>query len=325
MGAGNGFGIPGVPGYIPGIPDGATPPFVPSQSGGRLSGLAGILNGGAGGWGGFTRSGDVGLPGVNGQEGTDLGANGGSITGVNGLAGTALMMGGTMLAMDGWSRGGGVGMLEMTGGGAAIGFKYGGPLGAAIGAGVGALVGGLHWAFGANPIKEMRDKIKSLTGVSVTDNNILKQFVAASKGSISIQAWIQSREGSNLIEQYAAQTGQKFRNPYNLGQFNMMLSQGGLYEQASYTNGTRNAALSSLPGMGFGDLSSLVSGSPSSGSQPVTISLDGPATTAVLQGQAATVITNSPRLVAASNSKAMNQNYSRFDVATANQPTAIAG
>jgi hypothetical protein len=41
-----------------------------------------------------------------------------------------LMLGGSMLAMDGWNRGGAAGMAEMTGGGAAIGMSLGGPLGA---------------------------------------------------------------------------------------------------------------------------------------------------------------------------------------------------
>ena len=53
----------------------------------------------------------------------------------------AVLMGGTLLALDGLRRGGWVGVGETTAGGALIGFKYGGPLGAAIGAGIGFAAG----------------------------------------------------------------------------------------------------------------------------------------------------------------------------------------
>ena len=53
----------------------------------------------------------------------------------------AALMGGVMLAMDGLRRGGKLGVAETTGGGALIGFKFGGPIGAGVGAWIGFWAG----------------------------------------------------------------------------------------------------------------------------------------------------------------------------------------
>lgn len=234
----------------------------------------------------------------------------------------AAVLGGGMLAMDGWSRGGGMGMLETTAGGAMIGNKYGGTLGAAIGAGVGALVGGLHWAFGAgSPEEQMQKHVKELTGVTIDDKSFLSNMVAACKQATGgdIVSFIKSKAGADMVESYASQTKQKYANPYDHAQFNMQLSGGTTYEQASYTNGSINSSLSSLPGTGFSDVSTLGSGAPTS----TTLSLDAAATTAVLTGQAASVIQGNPRMVAASNNAALAQNYGTAAIGAVGNATSI--
>jgi hypothetical protein len=334
---------------------GTTPPFMPAAAGspygaagnggggmlGQFSQLAGLSKLLKGGWHGlFGKSGGhaagqvgsgegdglegFGIPGSPEKDGEGSGeADGGMFSGgVGGLAGTALMMGGSMLAMDGWKRGGGKGMLEMTGGGAAIGYKFGGPWGAAVGAGVGALVGGLHWAFGAGSQEEqMKKHVKQLTGVTIDDKSFLSSMVAACKQATGgdIVSFVKSKAGMDMVESYASQTKQQFRNPFNVAQFNMNLSGGSVYEQASYTNGLINTPLSSLPGVGFSDIGSLSIGASSN----ITLQLDAEATTNVLTGQAANVIQNNPRMVAASNADALSQNYGTAAIGAVGNPTSI--
>ena len=258
---------------------------------GQIGSIANLFKGGGGLSGFWQRASgqSYGTAGVNGQPGVDMGGSdstnptgwGGS--GVGGVAGAAMLAGGTMLALNGWQRGGGMGMLEMTGGGAAIGEKFGGPLGAAIGAGVGAIIGGLHWAFGANPIQDMKNDVRNAYGVKI-DDTFAKSLVAEA-GKMDFRVFLQQDKVHQEIMLYAQMTkssvsgGTSGLYTDNVARgVNLTESGGSLYQSATYSNGGAYGYQSSLQSMGgFQTLTPNVT---------VVANMDGRATTNFLGGAA---------------------------------------
>jgi hypothetical protein len=112
---------------------------------GGIGKLGGSLFGGIGklfGFGGSKGTGEIdpetGAPlghGIPGSPDNSSGEVLGRLHG--GTAGGILAAAGLPLALDGIRRGGVLGTLEAAGGGAAIGFRFGGPIGAAVGAAIG--------------------------------------------------------------------------------------------------------------------------------------------------------------------------------------------
>jgi len=260
---GGGFNLNSIFGGGP-LPGGtgaaSTPPFVGNGTkqagvGGPGSALGMLKNFKNINWGGFTHSGDEGIPGVDGQPGTDEGASGGSITGVNGMAGAALFTGGSMLAQAGLMgsrRGTWGGVAESTGGGAMIGLEMGGPLGAAIGAAAGFAAGALEKAFGVeSPQNEAKRLIKDIYHVSI-GNDVANQVVGmAGKYGGKVSLVVRTPEVRQLVELYAASTGQKIplsaTTPHagSISEVN-----GRLYQDPSYVYGQSYTYSSSLPTAG---------------------------------------------------------------------------
>lgn len=279
--------------------------------GGNLGGLGGMLSN-------FQVFGTKSAKGIFGSAGK-MGKFGGA-------AQAGLAMGGTMLAMDGWNRGGWTGAAELTGGGAAIGMAYGGPVGAAIGAAAGFTVGAIKAIFFKTPLEEMKKRVKAIHGITIDDKSFLKAMVESCKqlNGGRIDDFLKAKSGLDMVESYAMQTGQKFKNPYNLGQFNMMLSGGQIYEAASSFNGTANSQLSSLPGFGFSSsLDGLAGGTSSSG--PTVINITVPGAMEFFKKETLQVIAGQPRAIAQANSKASSQNFGRFSALSAANPSEIAG
>ena len=94
----------------------------------------------------------------------------------------AALMGGAMLAMDGLRRGGLTGLAETTGGGAMMGFKFGGPIGVAIGAGIGA-VAGIVRLFIKSGADKVKSKIKEVYGLDVPDKDFLQSILDLAKSA----------------------------------------------------------------------------------------------------------------------------------------------
>jgi len=219
---------------------------------GNLKNLKGIN------WGGFTHSGDVGTPGVNGQPGVDQGASGGSITGVSGLLGQGLTAGGMMLASHGLlgnSMGTWSGTAQGALGGAAVGFAMGGPIGAAIGGGVGLAIGlGEQIAGVESPAHEAARLVKSIYGVSIPENSgTIKQIVSVAQsqygGTISVA--VRSPSVRQLVQLYSEATGQHMPLSATTPYGGNLVEQGGkLYQQASYQDGMAHVYNSSLPTLG---------------------------------------------------------------------------
>src|SRR5579859_5502642 len=327
----------GTPGFGGGV-FGPTTPGINGQyplGGGRggFGGLGNILGSLKGSLGGLTRSGDVGLPGVDGQEGIDLGAKGGSITGVDGLAGGALLAGGLALGLDGWKRGGGIGALELAGGGAAIGFKFGGPIGAAIGAGIGGAIGLGKWAFGGDDDFTHASKlVRQAYAIDIPKNSsTIKQIVSLAHESFggSISRAVQSPQVRQLIQLYAESTGQRSNlfagNPVAA---HLVEQGGGLFQGPTYNNGTGYSFASSLPTLGNAGGGIIPSGNPyQGGSLPIVhVSLDPQQTANLWQTGTAAAIAGNPNMVAQSASSGYQSSAARYSSGSALlAPTTIFG
>jgi hypothetical protein len=308
---------------FPGATVGGTPPFVPSSSG------AGAGMGAAPAAGGiFSKAGLASmLPGLKSffgfgeKDWVNMGggrmATGGWI-GQYGSFGDKLqalgksdaaLMGGALLAMDGLRRGGKIGVAETTAGGALIGYKFGGPLGAAIG-GIAGAVAGIVRLFVKGAADKAKEKIKALYGVDIADKGVLKQIVDMTKSEFggNIDMAIRSPQIRDLIQLYAMTTGQKTTGmPGTVTPLSLVETGGSLFQSPQYNNGTPLPALGGLPG-----LDRIGAGTPSGGG--LVIQLDGPATTALLQGQAVQAITNNPRLVQSASMAATKSNANRREL-----------
>jgi hypothetical protein len=224
------------------------------------SGLAGIVsNFKSTNWGSFKRSPSNPTYGTD-ENGNDVqtGDSGGKITGVGGVAGAALLAGGTMLAQQGLlgnSRGTWTGTAEGTAGGAAIGFQMGGPLGALIGGaagfgiGIGEMIAGVK-----SPQREAHDDIKSIYGVDISQNSgTIKQVVQIAQSQFGGQIAVAVRSPSvrQLVMLYSEATGQKMPLSATTPYAGSLVEQGGkLYQQASYQDGQAHAYASNIPTLG---------------------------------------------------------------------------
>jgi hypothetical protein len=224
----------------------------------------------------------------------------------------AALMGGALLALDGLRRGGWVGVGETTAGGALIGFKYGGPLGAAIGAGIG-FAAGIVRLFVKGALEKAREKIKATYGVDISDKGLLKQIVDIAKQGFggNLDVAIRGQQIRDLVELYAMSTDQKPTGmPGTARPLDLLQSGGSLFQSAGFSNGT------ALPGLGGLPMLDRIGGGVASGAGGVVIQLDGPATTALLRGEAVQAIADNPRAVQGATMSAARSNSGRRQMAT---------
>lgn len=242
--------------------------------------------------------------------GTLAGASIGASIPVLGLQGGALIGGGIGLLTNGLQRGGKLGILEDAAGGAAIGFQLGGPIGAAIGAAAGAAAGTVR-LFISTKVDQIRERIKSVYGVDIPNRGILNQVkdIIDKQFGGSISAGILSVPVRNLIQLYALSTGQNGNRILGTPQAAKFSNTNGvLTAQPTYFNGSPVFPGDTQSPLGIPSLNP--NGSYGSARVPVganvvngghtTLQLDADATTALLQGQAATTLRNQTRLVAQS-------------------------
>jgi hypothetical protein len=234
--------------------------FGGAAGGSGSNGLSGIVsNLKRTNWGSFKRSPSNPIYGTD-ENGNDVqtGDSGGKITGVGGVAGAAMLAGGTMLAQQGIlgsSRGTWTGTAEGTAGGAAIGFQMGGPLGALIGGaagfgiGIGEMIAGVK-----SPQREAHDDIKSIYGVDIPQNSgTIKQVVQIAQSQFGGQIAVAVRSPSvrQLVMLYSEATGQKMPLSATTPYAGSLVEQGGkLYQQASYQDGQAHAYASNIPTLG---------------------------------------------------------------------------
>jgi hypothetical protein len=200
-------------------------------------------------------------PGVSDTEvGSDVqtGTTGGRITGVNGLAGAALMAGGSMVATQGLlgpNMGTWGGTAEGAVGGGAVGFAMGGTLGAAIGAGVGFGIGvGEMLAGVETPQRKAHDDIKQIYGVDIPQNSgTIKQVVSIAQSQFGgdIAVAVRSPNVRQLVMLYSESTGQKMPVSASTPYAGSLVESGGnLYQQASFQNNAWHSYASNLPTRG---------------------------------------------------------------------------
>ncbi len=294
MGMGGGFGIPGAPGGTPGFAG-------PVGSGGGMGNMLGM-------GGMFSMGGLKSFLGMTGSIPTAMGATTWQAATLTQKLGAlsksnAALVGGGVLAFDGLRRGGLMGMMETTAGGALIGAKFGGGIGAAIGAGVGA-VAGLIRLFIKGAEDKTAEKIKSVYGVDLRDKALLKQIVDMAKQQFggNIDMAIRTPQIREMIQLYAMSTGQSIGGmPRAMTPYSFSQAGGQIVQNAVYSNGSAIDQLAS-------------SVQATSASQQVVLKLDGPATTQLLQGEAVQAIASNPRTVQAATMSAARQNSGRREM-----------
>jgi hypothetical protein len=268
---------------------------------------AALMGGGLAAMDGLRRGGTAGnLETVGG--GALMGYNQASALGMTG-AGGAIFGAGAGLAAAGLQRGGKAGVAMDAAGGAVMGMQLGGPLGALIG-GIAGAIAGVVRLFIKGATEKTKDKIKALYGVDISDKSVLKQIVDMTKSEFggNIDMAIRSPQIRDLIQLYAMTTGQKTTGmPGAVTALSLVETGGSLFQSPQYNNGTPLPALGGLPG-----LDRIGAGTPSGGG--LVIQLDGPATTALLQGQAVQAITNNPRLVQSASMAATKSNANRREL-----------
>jgi hypothetical protein len=192
-------------------------------------------------------------------------------------------------------------------GGALIGTYFMPGLGTAIGAGIGAAAGLIRKLFGSAEDK-LRKKIRAVYGVEMRDKGILSHIVQTAKQGFggNFDVAIRSPQVRDLIELYAMSTGQRMSGtPATMRPVSLVQSGGSLYQAPRYSNGGVTPALGGLPMLG---------GGASTGSQPIVVKLDGPATTALLRGEAVQAIVENPRAVQGASTKATRSNAGRREL-----------
>jgi len=298
---------------------GAAPVFggTGSGAGGTSAGSAGVGSGllSGTGWAG-SLAGLKSFLGIGGsvQTGAGMATTWGAATmgqklSAIGKSDAALLAGGA-LALDGLRRGGAFGVAETTAGGAMIGFKYGGGVGAAIGAAVG-FTAGIIRLFVKGATDKARAKVKAIYGVDISDKGVLKQIVDTAKQAYGgdLDLAIRGAQIRELVLTYAMMTGQKTSGiPTAPRALSLVQSGGSLYESAGYVNGAQQSSISGLSTFSRSDRGT------SSSSAPVVIKLDGPATTALLRGEAVQAIADNPRTVQSAAMTATRSNAGRREL-----------
>jgi hypothetical protein len=262
---------------------------------GNFSGLKNFF-----GLGNISKDSQGGLWSTVGNQSISVDSLGGKLTALG--KSDASLMAGAGLFMDGIRRGGALGMAESTGGGALVGFKYGGPLGAVIGGIAGAVAGGLRWAIGGDDDYTHASKlIKQLYGIDIPKNSdTIKQILAMAKQSYggAISVAVRSKEVRDLVQLYADSTGQK-SNLFagSVRSASLIQSGGSLYQGAQYYNGSPYTFESSLATLGPSG-GTLPTGNPFAGGGGTSIHLDAQQTVDLWRTGTTQAIAGDPRGVA---------------------------
>ena len=298
--------LPAMAGMIPGGAMGGmgTPPFVPAGSGG-FGGFGGLL-GGAGGLLNLATVGGLGLMLGGMARGNALLTILGSSLGLArvGIMGTQLGMvggAGAGLMAAGLMRGGWGGFGMSVGGGAILGWQFGGPIGAAIGAGVGA-VAGLFRMFVRGAQEKARERIKATYGVDIREKNILAEIVNIAKQGFggNLDMAIRSPQVRDLVELYALSTGQSTSGLPATMRPVSLLQQGGSLFQSSASGLT---------------LDRIGSGAPSSSTGPIVVNITVPGAREFFEQETVRVVVNNPRAVQSAAMTAMKANAGRRETA----------
>jgi hypothetical protein len=176
------------------------------------AGKYGLL--GAGGLlGSFFNTGSIAMGGYS-TTAAGIGGIGGGLAGFASSAGG--IGAGLMLALMGVQRGGKLGALMTTGGGALAGFgigamagSVGGPIGMAIGAAIGGIIG-LIGLLRKSSEQKAAEEIKRVYNVDIRSKSILQQVVEIAKQQFGgdLKVAVYSPAVRELVQSYSIATGQ---------------------------------------------------------------------------------------------------------------------
>ncbi len=160
----------------------------------------------------------------------------------------------------------------------------------ASGAGVG-FAAGIVRLFVKGAREKARARIKAMYGVDIRDNGVLGQIVEMAKQAFggNLDMAIRSQQVRDIIELYAMTTGQK---------------------TTGLPGTVQPVSVVQLPTL------DRIGGGVASGGGPVVIQLDGPATTALLRGEAVQAIVENPRAVQRAAMTAQRSNSGRRQMAS---------
>lgn len=286
------------------------------QSTTTLSGIGGTGIGGASGGGGLgSQAGNVlGLGGVLGKGGltSRLGLGGGGTAGLLGLGASALgLQGAFKLGQNGGLLGKigapALGAISGLVGFGSLAYLFpaliaAGPIGWAVAGAIGATVG-LIGVLKGKAEDKIVDKVQSIYGVKISRGFAKDPLAGIIKSQFggNVDVGLRSPQIRELIELYAMTTDQKNfgPNPRKAYPTTFVQASGSLQQTPIYNNGTP-----------FFPAASTLQNAPGSQATPLTIQLDGAATTSLLRGEAVDVASD-PRLVGSSLGNANKLSYAR--------------
>lgn len=274
-----------------------TPPFVANGHQGGI--LGNIFGGGKGGFlGGFKSMFGLDTAGTDMGNGVGIARTGfgGNLAAISKSGGFAMIGGG--LALDGIRRGGVLGTLEAAGGGAMVGFKYGGPIGAVVGAAIGGGIAAFKSLFGGDDRKHVKKLVKEVYGMDIS-NGIADQIIQIAKQRYGGEhdVAVRSPEVRDLLKLYAQTTGQKSAEDKfaqeKIHSASLVESGGKLFQSAVYDNGNAYSYSSPLSVYGGVQTSPLSTYAPNNGYFGGTIQLNvnGQSAADLLEGRISKTVT----------------------------------
>ena len=216
-----------------------------------------------------------------------------------------------LLAMDGLRRGGKLGVAETHGGRRADRVQVRRCPSARPSEPSPERSAGIVRLFVKGAAEKAKEKIKALYGVDISDKGVLQQIVDMTKSGFggNLDMAIRSPQIRDLIQLYAMTTGQKTTGmPGTVTPLSLVETGGSLFQSPQYNNGTP------LPALGWPARDSTRSAAALPSGGGLVIQLDGPATTALLQGQAVQAIADNPRLVQSATMAATKSNANRREL-----------
>jgi hypothetical protein len=166
-------------------------------------------------------------------------------------------------------------------------------------------------------VEKTKDKVASLYKLRI-DNKMAQQIVEIAKQSYhgNIDMAVRSRQVLDLLSLYAQSTGQPFGLANEVRPAYLVQSGGGLYQAASYQNGSAVGLQSYLPSMGSFD-KTIGATNYNASPMAVTLSLDGRSSSAFLQGQTVSAIGNNPTAVSSAAADGFGSSFGRTSAAMA--------
>jgi hypothetical protein len=215
--------------------------------------------------------------------------------------------------LDGIRRGGALGLAETTGGGALIGFRFGGPVGAVVGAVIGFGIG-LVGLFRKSPEDKIREAIRKMYGVEIRDKALLRQLFEMAKPFGSIELAIAQPQLRELIQLYSLMTDQRGAFPAQMRPVALGQSGGRIFELPNFGSLGSSQIASSVGARSVsGDrLSSTERPAPAAQSiGPIVVNITVPGAREFFEKETVRVVVENPRVISEAVNSGMRASAGR--------------